>query len=128
MRGRITSVYILLRNWSAYFSKITFSHRSLKFLSSQNICVLLAVRRKKWHNCGDTVNQYDNPSELWPSVKTRTIEKQGMDHSDKVKFWLYTFSSQIYFAFIKLKMKIKILLFEAVSYLATFSQKIWWDN
>ena len=35
-----------------------------------------------------TVNLDDNPSELWQSIMTRTIEKQGMDHSDEVKLWL----------------------------------------
>ena len=44
-----------------------------------------------------------NPSKLWPSIMTRTIEKQGVDHSDEVKLWLQKFQSQIYFAFIKLK-------------------------
>ena len=38
---------------------------------------------------------------------TRKIEKQGMDHSDEVRLLLYKFQSQIYFAFIKLKMEIK---------------------
>ena len=36
-------------------------------------------------DCEDIVNQNDNASELWPSIMTTTIKKQGMDHSDEVK-------------------------------------------
>ena len=39
---------------------------------------------RKVHDCEDTVNQNDNLSELWPSIMTRTIEKQGMDHSQVI--------------------------------------------
>ena len=49
--------------------------------------------KQKWiydseHDCEYTVNQSDNPSELWPSIMIRTIEKQGMDYSDEVNLWL----------------------------------------
>ena len=36
------------------------------------------------HDYEDTGNQNENPSELWPSIVTRTIEKQGMDHSQVI--------------------------------------------
>ena len=36
------------------------------------------------HDYEDTGNQNENPSELWPSIMTRAIEKQGMDHSQVI--------------------------------------------